>query len=1320
MTMGTSRTTSRSTGGKKAAVGRASRGSSPSNGHVDEAVLQELLEALVALKHGDFDVRLPARRAGLPGRVATAFNDCVGHIGRTTAEIDRVARLVGREGRMAERLVIGAAAGEWTARLSSINALIDDLIRPMTEIARVIEAVARGDLTQKVALSIEGRPVKGEYLRVGLAVNAMVDQLSSFSAEVSRVAKEVGTDGKLGGQAKVRGASGTWKDLTDNVNLMASNLTGQVRNIAQVATAVARGDLSQKITVDVKGEILELKDTINTMVDQLRAFADEVTRVAREVGTEGKLGGQAEVPGVAGTWKDLTDNVNSMASNLTSQVRDIAHVTTAVARGDLSQKITVDVKGEILALKDTVNTMVDQLRSFADEVTRVAREVGTEGKLGGQANVPGVSGTWEGLTDNVNFMASNLTAQVRNIAQVATAVARGDLSQKVTVDVKGEILELKDTINTMVDQLSSFAAEVTRVAHEVGTEGKLGGQAEVEDVSGTWRHLTESVNQLAQNLTTQVRAIADVATAVTQGDLTRAIDVEARGEVAELKNNINKMILNLRETTNRGAEQDWLKTNLARISGMMQGQRDLRQLSSLIMSEVTPVVSAQHGAFFMANGDGADLELSLIASYAFPSRRDASTRIRFGEGLVGQAAAERAPILVNDPPAEYLRVSSGLGEGPPAAIVVLPVVFEEQVLAVIELASFKPFSEVSLMFLEQLVETIGVVLNGVIANMRTEELLAESQRLAGELQSQSVELQRGQEKLRQTNAELEEKARQLEEQNRNVELKNREIDLARKGLEEKAHQLALASKYKSEFLANMSHELRTPLNSLMVLAQLLASNPDGTLKPKQVEFAHTIYDAGKDLLVLINDILDLSKVEAGRLDIVPSQVQVAEICESIEQAFLPLAEQKGLSLQVTIGTDCPPLIRTDPQRLQQILNNLLSNAVKFTTEGGVSVRVDRAPEGLSFATAQLRDVDGAVAFTVSDTGIGIAPDQLDVIFEAFHQADGTMSRRFGGTGLGLSITREVARLLGGEIRVDSRIDEGSTFTLYLPFAYAEPGREGTGSPGGRAALGPRTEEPEPSEERRRILLFEVDLDETESLAPVLRAQGGVGLTAASTVAEALAYTEAARFDDLVLHAPAEECRSLLEKLPGARLRALSVHAFPLSEDDEAAFASMAVVSLESRGSLLEVLRPFRPDTGLASVPDGSTTPSGAEDTLAGRRILIVEDDVRNVFALTNALESHGMAVLFAGSGSEALDVLYRNLDVDLILMDIMMPGLDGYETTRAVRSRAQFAGLPIIALTAKAMKGDREKALAAGATDYIAKPVDIDELVSKIRACLYR
>ncbi|HEX2840515.1 HAMP domain-containing protein, partial [Hyphomicrobium sp.] len=469
-----------------------------------------LLGALLAVRKGDATVRLPVDWPGLSGKIAETFNDIVELNDHLQHELERLSQVAGKKGQLRERVHPGAATGFWRSSIEAVNSLIEDLVHPSSEVARVIGAVAQGDLTKSMALEVEGRPLEGEFLRTAKTINTMVDQLRSFAAEVTRVAREVGTEGKLGGQADVQGVSGTWRDLTDSVNFMAGNLTAQVRNIADVTTAVARGDLSKKITVDVKGELLELKNTINTMVDQLRSFAAEVTRVAREVGTEGKLGGQADVQGVSGTWRDLTENVNLMAGNLTAQVRNIADVTTAVAMGDLSKKITVDVKGELLELKSTINTMVDQLSSFASEVTRVAREVGTEGKLGGQADVRGVAGTWKDLTDSVNSMAGNLTAQVRNIAEVTTAVAGGDLSKKIAVDVKGEILELKVTINTMVDQLSSFAAEVTRVAREVGTEGKLGGQADVPGVAGTWKTLTDSVNSMAGNLTGQVRNIAEV------------------------------------------------------------------------------------------------------------------------------------------------------------------------------------------------------------------------------------------------------------------------------------------------------------------------------------------------------------------------------------------------------------------------------------------------------------------------------------------------------------------------------------------------------------------------------------------------------------------------------------------------------------------------------------------------------------------------------------------------------------------------------------------------------------------------------------------
>ncbi|MCL9796700.1 HAMP domain-containing protein, partial [Frankia sp. AgKG'84/4] len=1075
-------------------------------------LIDELLGGLTRLCEGDFSTRLANRvtpRDPVAAQVLRRFDELAASQERHAGELARVSKVIRRDGRLTLRMEDLGSPGGWSDMTQAVNSLIDDLARPTHEVARVIAAVAEGDLSQHMALEIAGQPVRGEFLRIGTTVNTMVDQLSSFADEVTRVAREVGTEGNLGGQAKVKGVSGVWRDLTESVNSMAGNLTSQVRNIAQVTTAVAQGDLSQKITVDARGEIHELKSTVNTMVDQLSAFADEVTRMAKEVGTEGKLGGQAQVKGVSGVWRDLTDSVNvmagnlttqvrsiaevaaavargdltrqitvdargevaglahtlntmvdqlssfadevtrvawevgtegnlggqahvrgvsgvwrdltesvnSMAGNLTSQVRNIALVATAVARGDLSQKITVTAQGEILELKDTLNTMVDQLSSFADEVTRVAREVGTEGALGGQAHVRGVSGVWRDLTESVNSMAGNLTGQVRNIALVTTAVARGDLSQKITVPAQGEIAELKNTVNTMVDQLSSFAAEITRVGWEVGVEGKLGGQATVAGVAGTWMDLTDNVNQLATTLTIQLRAIGDVSTAVTRGDLTRSITVEAEGEVAELKDNINQMIARLRETTEVNAQQDWLKSNLARIGSKMQGQRDLYAVCQMIISEMTPAVNAQQGTVYLLDFIEGD-KLRYVAGYGSVPRRRSDGTFLFGEGLIGQAALERNRIRVEHVPAGYLNIRSGLGEAPPCDLVVVPVVFENQVLGVIELASFTSFSELHLTLVDQLVDTIGVVLNTIMANARTEELLAQSQRLTQELRSQSVELQR-------TNNELEEKAALLED-------KNREIELARIGLEEKAEQLALSSQYKTEFLANMSHELRTPLNSLLILAKLLADNPDRNLSQKQIDFAETIHSAGSELLGLINDILDLSKVEAGKMDVDATSVRTASLCDAVAGAFGPLADEKGLAFEVNLAADVPAEFVTDEQRLQQVLKNLLSNSVKFTDSGIVRLDVTLARPDLPHLASHLRSAGTVLSFAVTDTGIGIAAEKLRMIFEAFQQADGTTSRRYGGTGLGLSISKEIARLLGGSIAVSSAVGRGSTFTLYLP------------------------------------------------------------------------------------------------------------------------------------------------------------------------------------------------------------------------------------------------------------------------------------------------
>ncbi|MGC2282254.1 MAG: response regulator [Candidatus Acidiferrales bacterium] len=1335
--------------------------------------------------------------------------------------------------------------------------MASNLTGQVRNIAEVATAVARGDLSRKITVD-----VKGEILELKNTINTMVDQLNAFAGEVTRVAREVGTEGKLGGQAQVPGA-GTWKDLTDNVNFMASNLTGQVRNIAEVATAIASGDLSRKITVDVRGEILQLKETLNTMVEQLRSFAAEVTRVAREVGSEGRLGGQANVPGVAGTWKDLTDSVNAMAGNLTAQVRNIAEVTTAVARGDLSRKITVDVKGEILELKNTINTMVDQLNAFAAEVTRVAREVGTDGKLGGQAKVPGVAGTWKDLTDNVNVMAANLTEQVRGIVKVVTAVADGELTKKLTVNAKGEVAALAETINNMTDTLATFADQVTTVAREVGVEGRLGGQANVPGAAGTWKDLTGNVNLLADNLTNQVRAIAEVTTAVTKGDLTRSIQVEASGEVAELKDYINTMIDNLRLTTDRNNEQDWLKTNLARLTGMLQGQRDLATVGRMLLSELAPLVNAQQGVIYQMMEEESD-ELVLLSAFANNGQDGHPDHLRLGYGLVGQCAAEKRRLLITEVPPDAVPIRSGLFQAVPRNIIVLPVLFEDHVKAVIELASLHVFTASHLAFLEQLTSSIGIVLNSIEATMQTEGLLKQSQQLAKELQTQQTELQ-------QTNEQLAQKAQQLAEQNVEVERKNQEIEQARRAVEEKAKELALTSKYKSEFLANMSHELRTPLNSILVLGQQLTDNPDGNLTPKQVEFARTIHGAGTDLLNLITDILDLSKIESGTVSVQAEEVFYASLLDMIARPFRHEAENRRLSFEIEADPRLARSLVTDSKRLQQVLKNLLSNAFKFTEQGMVRLSVFIAEGGWSGGHPVLDRAASVVAFEVSDTGIGIPPEKQRIIFEAFQQADAGTSRKYGGTGLGLAISRELANLLGGEIQLRSAPGRGSTFTLYLPQTYVGPStgvavvdrkapaaatplqlsagvtadrwiekvpddRENlqpedavlliveddphyarvlcdlahdkgfkilTATRGSEALalarefhptaisldvflpdmLGwtvlnhlkqdpttrhipvqmltqdeerhhglsrgafafvtkPTTTEALESAfarikeyaapRRKRLLVVEDNPAEQFTIRELL-GYDDIDVSMASTGNEALTAISEEAFDCVVLdlRLPDMSGFDLLERFSETpALSDLPVVVFTgkdLSSEEDARLRvlarSVVVKGVESPERLLDETALFLHRV-VADLPQEKQKMlerlHHSDEALVGKKVLVVDDDVRNIFALSSVLERRGMTVLTAGTGREAIKTLESTPDVAIVLMDIMMPEMDGYETMQVIRQNTSFRRLPIVALTAKAMKGDREKCLEAGASEYLAKPVNTEQLLSALRMWLHR
>ncbi|HEY4922112.1 MAG TPA: response regulator, partial [Xanthobacteraceae bacterium] len=1102
---------------------------------------------------------------------------------------------------------------------------------------------------------------------------------------------------------------------------------------------------------------------------------------------------------------------------------------------------------------------VDQLNAFAGEVTRVAREVGTEGRLGGQAQVPGVAGTWKDLTDTVNVMAANLTEQVRGIVKVVTAVANGDLDQKLTVQSKGEVAALAETINAMTGTLATFADQVTTVAREVGVEGRLGGQANVPGAAGTWKDLTGNVNLLAQNLTTQVRNIAEVATAVTKGDLTRSIQVDARGEVAELKDNINTMIDNLRLTTDRNTEQDWLKTNLARFTNMLQGQRDLTTVGRLLLSELTPLVNAQLGVIYQVESDTPAMRL--LSAYADDGLNGHPERIRIGRGLIGQCAADKRRVLLTEMPADAVPIGSALFKASPKNVIALPVLFENQVKAVIELASVTAFTALQIGFLEQLTTSIGIVLNSIEATMQTEGLLKESQQLAGQLQTQQRELQT-------TNEQLEQKAQQLAE-------KNQEIEQARRALEEKASELALTSKYKSEFLANMSHELRTPLNSILILGQQLAENPDRNLSTKQVDFARTIHGAGTDLLNLISDILDLSKIESGTVTVDAEEVFLTNLVDAIGRPFRHEAEtRRELSFDVAIDPHLGRSIVTDSKRLQQVLKNLLSNAFKFTERGGVRLTVSAAVGGWTPDHPVLRQSPGVVAFEVADSGIGIPLEKQKIIFEAFQQADASTSRKYGGTGLGLAISRELSNLLGGEIQLRSVPGRGSTFTLYLPTKYVGPTAAGHAptqeAAGQRSAQMPAMLPPIAAPERvveqvpddrleiepgdTILLIVEddphyarviMDLARDKGFKVLVAMRGAEALdlakqfqpTAVSldvflpdmlgwTVLSQLKQNPLTRhipvqiitLDEDRQHALARGAFSFVTKPTTAEgveaaLTRIKEYAQPrrkrllVVEDNEAEQMSIrellghddidietvatgadALAKLRAEPcdcvvldlrlpdmTGFDVLEQIRNDTSLADVPvvvftgrelsaeedaqlhtmarsivvKGVESPerlldetalflhrivtdlppekqrmlerlTSSDEDLVDKVALLVDDDARNIFALSSVLERRGMRVRTATTGREAIELIESTPDLAIVLMDIMMPEMDGYQTIGAIREKPALRRLPIIALTAKAMKGDREKCLEAGASDYLAKPVNTEQLLSALRMWLHR
>ncbi|HET8886943.1 MAG TPA: HAMP domain-containing protein [Salinimicrobium sp.] len=1469
--------------------------------------VREIANVATAVADGDLSQKITIDVKGEIAELKDTINQMVDSLNIFSDEVTRVAREVGTEGILGGQADVPDVAGTWKDLTDNVNYMASNLTTQVREIANVATAVAKGDLAQKIAIE-----AKGEIAELKETINTMVDSLNIFSDEVTRVAREVGTEGILGGQAQVPNVGGAWWELTENVNTMASNLTTQVREIASVTKAVANGDLSKKISEEEKGgEVLELSTIINTMVDSLNILSNEVTRVAREVGTEGMLGGQAEVPNVAGAWLDLTGNVNTMASNLTSQVREIANVATAVANGDLSRKISIDVKGEIAELKDTINQMVDSLNVFAAEVTRVAREVGTEGMLGGQAKVPNVAGTWKGLTDNVNTMASNLTTQVREIASVTTAVANGDLSQKISEQGKGgEVLELSTTINIMVDALNIFADEVTNVAREVGTEGILGGQAEVPNVAGSWKDLTDNVNQMASNLTSQVRDIAGVSTALARGDFSRKIDVEVKGEVQELKNNINAMVdsfttivkaantiaegnfaiemplrsdadqlgialnsmtENLKRISEENENEAWIKTGQAGLNDRMRGEQDLLTLSKNIISYLTKYLDSQVGVIYLAEKYNDKKRLRMTGSYAFTHRKSLKTTFDFGEGLVGQAALEKEVIVLSGIPNDYISVASGLGEKKPQHILVQPFIIDGEVKGVIEIGSFKPFNDNQLELVRSVGENIAITTNVSLDREKMRDLLEESQR-------QSEELLKQQEKLKIQSKELQMANEDLESKTKDLEMQKEDLQFSRVEVERKAKELELASKYKSEFLANMSHELRTPLNSLLILSKDLSDNRKGNLLTDQQKAASIIYEGGLDLLNLINDILDLSKVEAGKLQIHPEEVLLENLVSNLQDQFEPLAKSKKLNFTIQTKDNAPNKIITDGQRLEQIVKNLLSNAIKFTEKGSVKVLIGKPNEKVNFREITLPKSE-VLEISVKDTGIGIPEAKRMMIFEAFQQAEGGTSRQYGGTGLGLTISRELSRLLGGEIHIDSAEAKGSIFTVYVPvdltsapikemddaisyyrepletdqaddevmalsentspeeifdvyiqddrdhlkvsdyslliiaddkdFAktikkisqkhdhkllFAKDGKEGMKlaaqyQPNGillneelpdmkglivldhlkfnlntrhipvffmsadqnREVLDKgamdfgrkpishadidmamRRMEKLNDSDSKEVLIIEADEATSKIIENILKNKD-VKISTAASGKEASKKLKSTKFDCIILDLNLRDISGfeLLKKLKPA----IEADKIPVIVYAEKELSEKEVKELNQFKDNIVLKTTSSPELVLDGVSlflhteESKFTSSQKKimsemhhpkHVLKNKKVLVVDDDSRNSYALSKALSDSGMRVSVADNGKTALGKLKEEKDIDIVLMDVMMPIMDGYEATTEIRKNDAYKKLPIISLTAKAMPEDKAKSMETGANDYLTKPVNVDKLLNVVRLWLYQ